>query len=347
MDAPDVISFLAAAEARRMRPITDDDELVRLAEDGKALPFFRISKDAMGRLRVEGGGHAGHDNEGRMPFVCDFVQRRVLPLLSTDPSVGSDGPFGPKAGRHGAERPAVCGTYRLELHDAYSYLPNAAEYENALSFGRARDARESVALFPDPYQMGDYGGLLTLADEVPWTLKSPVMFFAGTTTGDRAPEKNARIRACVWSLAHRDVSLFLITKVAQMGVEEACARVPDLRRTFHGHVPIREGHGFRYGVNIVGNTACWSRVPQILCSKSVMFHVRHADATWYYPALQEGVHFVGVDAVEDLPAKRAFCEGNPGFCQAVTLNANRFCHGFLDSSHAASYAAQLLGSWSF
>lgn len=322
MDAADAITYLAHAEAMRIRPVTDDEEMAEYAERGKALPYFTVRRDGMGRLTASGSGHAGHDNEERMPFMVDFLNRRVLPMV--DPAAN------------------VKGHYRIELHDSYSYLPNSGEYENALSFCRPRGATESVALLPDPYHIAGFGGLLSVRDSTPWDQKRSRMFFAGTTTGDRDPARNARIRACVWSLDHRDISEFYITNVAQMTAEHAAAAVPRFRETLRPPVPPDAHFRFRFQVNIVGNTACWSRVPMIMSSRCLMLHVRHADAMWYYPALQEGTHYVGVDGCDDLARVYAQCRGSDAWCQSVVANANRFAEAFFAPRRPESYAAQLL-----
>ena len=323
MRSTEVITHAAHAEARRLRPVHDDAELAALAEAGRALPTIRVFRNAEGRLDAEGRGHEGHDNAGRMPFVCDFLKERVLPLI--DPEVD------------------VRGAYRIELHDAYSYLPSRRPHVNALSFGRPKGGAESVALLPDPYQMADYGGLLSVRDAaVPWTSKAPVLFFAGTTTGDRDPTKNERIRACVWSLAHHDSARFYITNVAQMTLQDAVGRVPDLRAALRPAVPVADHFAFKYQVNIAGNTACWSRVPMIMASRCLMLELPQRDATWYSHLLSDGVHYVAADGLDDLLKKRAFCMANDAWCEQLTVNANRFVRSYLGSAQAAAYTAQLL-----
>jgi hypothetical protein len=323
MDARDLVCHLADAESRRVRPITDDDELASIAECGGALPYFTIFRRD-GRLEVGGHGHEGHDNEGRMAFVCDFLRTRVLPAVSQS---------------------NVTGSYRLELHDSYSYLPRRAEYDNALSFGRAKGARERVALFPDPYQMGDFGGMLSVRDVVDWSNKQPTLFFAGTTTGDRSPAANERIRACVWSLRHAEEAKMYITNVAQMDAAHAVSAVPDLRRVFRAPLAIEAHHAFRYQVNIAGNTACWSRVPMILGSRCLMVNLRQRDVTWYGPALREGTHFVEARDFEELLQRRRECEARgDAWCRQMTASANRFVGDFLGSTQAAEYIARLLES---
>ena len=320
----DTIVHLAHAEARRIRAITDPEEVVELAECGKALPYFRVSKGQDGALRAEGFGHQTHDNAGRMPFVCDFLNRRVLPMVDAEADVR--------------------GCYRIELHDAYSYLPCKAPHCNALGFARPAGARESVALLPDPYHMGEFGGMLLRArDPVPWAAKEPVLFFAGTTTGDRDPAKNERVRACVWGLGQgRDVARMHITNVAQMSPDALTSAVPTIRAAMHPPVPLEEHFRYRYQVNIAGNTACWSRVPMIMGSRCLMLDLPQPDVMWYSPLIQDGTHYVGASHLDDLLSKRAFCEANAGWCEHLTENARRFVASFMEARHAALYVTHLL-----
>ncbi len=321
MDVPGAIAYLAAAEARRVRPVRLDEA----AEGG--LPFIDVQRRrGGGGWEVRGGGHAGHDNAPRLPFLCDWLARRVLPLI--DPEAD------------------VSGAYRVELHDSYAYLPerrlHPARYDNAFTFARPAGAREAMALMPDAYQIEGLDGVLDARDEVPWAAKRPTLFFAGTTTGDRDPTRNARIAACLWARQHPDVARFSITSIAQMDAAQAMAAVPGLRDVLGPYVTLREHHAHRYQVNLAGNTACWSRVPMVLASRSLLLHVRHPDALWYYPLLREGVHYVGVESVPDLLAAREACEADPARCQRMVADANRFADDVLRSRHADAYMAMLL-----
>jgi hypothetical protein len=353
MDTGQAIEQLARAEARRTRPITDPEELDELdARVGRTVPAFRIVRAptgaGAGALRAEpapGREGRGHDNAERLPFVCDFLNRRVLPLLS---AYGDDGgdlfPSGAFGGRSGG---SLEGTYRVELHDSYTYLPGRAGYAEVLSFGRATDAEERrVALAPDPYHMGGFGGALGVAasDGVPWASKEPVLFFAGTTTGDRDPARNARLRACVWSLSRPDVSRMLITNIAQMSPDAILAAHPAIGGAFHAPVPLEDHFRYRYQANIVGNTACWSRLPMILSGRSLAVHVRHSDSMWYYPLLREGRHYVGAESVEgeDLLRALAFCRSYDRQCRAMVDEANALARDLFHPGAAATYLAALL-----
>jgi hypothetical protein len=340
MDTSSAIEYLAGSEGLRVKPLARLEDLAAAQRSDKALPWFRIeagqqgssssssSSASSGLAVTEMGGHAGHDNEPRLAHVCSFLQQRVLPLV----------------------RAPVAGYYRVELHDSYSYLPDSAQYRRAgaLTFSRPGGGgahQDAMALLPDPYQMGDYGGLLAARDTVSWAVKAPTLFFAGTTTGARRPRDNLRIRACVWARTQpRDVCSFSITNVAQMRSEDARAEwgAQAWDGVLGPPVPHEAHWRHRYQVNLVGNTACWSRVPMVLASNSLLVNVRHADATWYYPLLREGEHYVAVDTHEELPAMRRVLMTDDARSQEMVRAAHRFCAAHLTAQHAAQYTARML-----
>lgn len=329
MNTSDAIGYLARAEGRRIRPVRfEKGEGEEDQQCTPQVPWMSMDTDAMGRVRITGHGHAGHDNEPRMQFMTDWLTQRVIPLV--DPAV----------------RPLLRGRWNVELHDSYSYLPNAAAYRNCMSFARPAhaDASQSVAMIPDPYQIMDFGGIVGAAaqDSIPWAAKEPVLFFAGSTTGNRYPPLNARVQACIWSLDKPHDARFYITNVAQMSRIDLFSHLPRARQCISSPVSIPEHHKYRYQVNIVGNTACWSRVPMIMASQSLMVHLRHRDAMWYYPLLRDGTHFVGVDSLDDmLPLKRSL-EADPVRCTSIVRAANAFVQDTMMPHHADAYMAQLL-----
>ena len=321
MDTLELICHRARTEAKGYRRGTGASDV------DEKLPFFSITKTPQGqnakKYIVTGHNAQGHDNEPRMEFICDFLRHSVLPFISQECDVS--------------------GSYTIELHDSYSYLPNRDAYTNCLTFSRRRDDVH-MTLFPNPYQIGNYGnGQFNdlNADKVPWEQKLDTMFFAGSTTGSRDPLSNARIAACLWSLQHPQVSKFRITNVVQMSEELFRARVPRAQEILCEPVPLQENFKYKYLVNIAGNTCAWSRVPLIMSSKSLMLQMYHADIEWFYPMLIEGTHFMGC-AEHTLLSKRNFAISNPQLVQFIIANANRFSSTFLGRNQAALYAVSLL-----
>lgn len=345
MDLATAATYIARSEARRIRPlrsVEDLDEQDEAAFEGRRrLPAFRVdysTDPGRGRQLVAtplSGRDPGHDNAPRLSQVCDYLTSSVLPLVEPGCAAG------------------VRGHYRIELHDSYTYLPDRHAYDNVFSFGRDVDACErNVALLPDPYHMDNFGGgrlvSAASADPVRWQDKDPVMLFAGTTTGDRDPSRNARLRACAWAAGERSGSARMhITSVAQMSLADIQACYPQqvLASVFRPPVPLEEHFRHRWVANIVGNTACWSRVPMIMSSGSLMVHVRHKDATWYYPLLREGRHYAAAQSVEpeDLQRALSFCHSYDRQCKQMVSEANALARDLFGSTAVINtYACELL-----
>lgn len=324
----DSIHYLARAEARHYAPSRVVD-----TELNYRIPYLSIesvpgSSSESRKYRVIMNGHRGHDNEGRADFVCSFLRTSVLPYI--DPLLD------------------VSGFYPMELHDSYTYLSsdqkNHKTYRGVLTFSKDMTHTGPI-LFPDTFQLSAYGGLLGTKDVKTWETKKPSVMFAGTTTGSRDPACNDRIRACRWAL-ETDPSRFRfkITSIAQMILDPK--QLASLEPLMSKHITPQEQFDHRYIFNIRGNTCCWSRVPMILNSNSLMLNWRHADGTWYYPLLHEGTHYAGIENLEDLPTLVSKCENNPGWCNFLVQNANHFVRSYCKQFHAAAYARYLLEAMS-
>lgn len=324
----DTIGGLASKEATRVQKFRDceEEEGDRLDNDLPLVPLLHIRKGASGGWCVSSSGEKGHPNESRMPVVKQWMERDVFPLCL-----------------HGASMD-MTGTYRLELHDSYTYLPRAEDYRNILSFCRssAGTTGASVALLPDPYQACGYSGLLGAVDDIPWETKRPTVMFAGSTTGRVNPEENKRVMACIWALDHKPQTDFRISAVVQMRPYDIIRRMPVIRDIIAPHVSPQVQFQHRFLANIVGNTACWSRVPMVLRSSSVMFHMPHDDIAWYYPMMRAGVHYVECASHDAILQNRMTCMSDDAGCRHMTHEANTLYNSYLTREAAASYTLQLL-----
>ena len=347
MDSLDVIRYLANAEARNFRPLsessytdtdTDIDAIQEQEEqeqqeqeqeqqqEQQLVPCLRIRKSTENSKTYIADmlNYKGHDNEGRAPFVCSFLERDVLPHV--DPEIN------------------VSGLYPMELHDSYTYLNpllehNASKYRSVLTFSKDMSHRHTI-LFPDPYQIAGYGGMLGVSDTIDFDRKQDVMLFAGTTTGSRNPSENVRIKACLWALTRRPRYQFYISNIAQMSLSDMAEVIP--RDSLSAillprPVTLEEHHKQKYILNIQGNTCCWSRVPMIMNSQSLMINLKHRDGTWYYPLLQDGVHCVNVSGLDNLEDAYNKCASNPTWCKYMINNANAFVKRYCSKTHAAFY----------
>lgn len=325
MSVCDIISGLASTEATRIRKFRDgeEEESDRVEHGLPVVPLLHIGKGTVGRWSVCSSGESGHPNESRMPVIKQWLERDVLSLCDDK---GQD----------------LSGAYRLELHDSYTYLPRADEYQDVLSFCRSSTKYQSVALLPDPYQACGYSGLLGAVDDVPWKTKLPKIMFAGSTTGNIDPAKNSRVMACVWALDHKTDTDFRISAVVQMRPYDIIRRMPVITDIIAPHVSPQTQFKYKFLANIAGNTACWSRVPMVLRSGSVMFHMPHDDIAWYYPMMQAGVHYVECPSHTDLLQSRMRCLADDGGCRQMTKDANTLYDQYLTCEAAASYTLRLL-----
>lgn len=328
METQDAVRAIARYEGARLRPLRDDERDAHVSDTKEPL-LVHLRRDTNGSVCSTGSGHLGHDNEPRMQFLCDFLDRRVLPLLDPATSIGG-----------GVALP-------IELHDSFSYLSDAdhPRYKNCMVFSRPRDSC-CGALIPDPFHMASFGGLLDAArtDPVPWRSKESRLFFAGSTTGDRNPSRNERVRACVWALRQPPGSCdFRITNIAQMTREHLLESVPAVAHSIRPCVPVHDHFRYRYQVNIQGNTACWSRVPMIMSTQSLLVNLRHEDVMWYYPMMAPGTHFVQARGLDDMLGLRRWFDENAEEAVRITRNANAFARDVLASTDtAAIYLANFI-----
>ena len=322
MDAKAVIEYVAQAEAKAHSP--------RRASEADAIagvPYMEVVKGAASRYTVEMHGHKGHDNESRAPFMASVFRDHVLPGLDKDVDAS--------------------GLYPMELHDSYSYLDvdgpeMRKKYRGALTFSKDMSHRHAV-LMPDLYQLCGYSGLLDVKDTLDFASKKDAVLFAGTTTGSKNPLHNARILACRWAAARRPFYDFYITNVAQMTVDDIIRAYPtDADKIFHAPVSHQDHFQYKYVFNVQGNTCCWSRVPMIMHSQSLMINLEHPDGTWYYPLMRSGAEFVNVGSMDALPAAVAHCANNPAWCRELVKNANRFVADYCGQAQALHYLRSLV-----
>ncbi len=319
MNGIESIEWLGRAEGRKLVAVDSVDDLKQ------GIPYLHLFRGDDGRWRVTGHGHHAHDNADRMPFVCEYLQRRVLPNLR------------PQAD--------VQGYYNIELHDSYTYLPRSADdYDNVLVF--SKDARhDGPVLIPDPYQMANYGGGGVWNDPFKWENKKDVVVGAYTTTGDRDPVRNERIQTCVWSLRNKDPALsynLRVTRFAQMDREAALTAVPELRGACAAEPMTREQQArHKFILNIKGNTETWDQA-WMLSSRSVVLKKYHRDICWYSVMLHDRVHYVRCYDNDDITRNARYLLSNPREAQAIAENARAFVRRFLvPNDHAALYLTAL------
>ena len=334
MDEDAAIAYVARSEARNVVRRRDDDDASGV---DATIPLFRIKKDANNKYACKFVAGLTDDYTAgyRAPAYEHFFANNVLPYV--DPALD------------------VSGLYHLELHDSASKAAiETTDGHGAFTFGKDLEnvhAGRNRALLPDFYQILGYSrgrgvpSLIELKDGVAFQDKVPKVLFAGTTTGDMDPLKNQRVQACRWAYGvdptRAKYELYL-TSCRQIPPEEMYRKVPEAPHLFKDYVREEDHYRYRYILNVVGNTSCWSRVPLIMCSNSVMINLKHDQGGWYYPLMRSGVHFVNIPTIQDLPKAVEACEKNPAMCKVIAKNANLFAKKHFSVEVAAAYARILL-----
>lgn len=313
MNKYDTIRQLADGNSKRFRP-----QRMEEVQDQK-IPFFCIKRSAIDGYSIDMYGYERHDNAPRMPHYCNFILKHVLPNLAPEHD--------------------VTGAYQIELHDTYSYLNNDKNYDNALVFAKDMDDR-LPCLVPDPYMIDNYGGRLSLIDPYEHHAKQDKIVFAGVTTGDMDPSKNERLRLVDWSCKHRDFTDFKITKVVQMR-EDAIRNVySNIYDMIGAPLSQQAQYSYKYIMNIDGNTACWDRFMWIMNSKSLAMKYASKQMLWYYPLIQENIHYIGVD-LKTIQNQFMFYKSNVDQSKWMVSNANAFARDYANHLAALMYTTRL------
>lgn len=295
MNIQENIIYLAQSNARKCRPL-------RLEDVDTTIPYFSIEKNQFGKYEVLGFNYEHHDNAPRMNLWESYLRSMIFPNI--DPTVD------------------ISGYYNIELHDSYTYLNNGKDYKNVLTFAKFKDDFDPV-LIPDPYMICNYGNALSsIQDDLDWMKKANKVCFYGTTTGVRDPTKNERIDLCLWARDKRDYCDFYITKIAQMS-ESDCLKVDGFQNVYRPPVSIVDQLKYKYHLAMDGNT-CRFDVWYYKTNNIVMKY-QSKEMLWYYPLLQEDVHFVEVHK-HDLKNKMDFYNNNPQNAYCMIYNAKKMAN---------------------
>lgn len=320
MNKYDTIRQLADGNSKRFRPLRMED-----VKDQK-IPYFCIkrSSSANDGYAIDMFNYERHDNAPRMPHYCNYILKHVLPNISPEHD--------------------VTGVYQIELHDTYTYLKNDNNYDNALVFAKGFDDR-LPCLVPDPFMIDNYGGRLSLIDPYEHDDKQNKIVFAGSTTGSTDPSLNQRLRLCNWSMAHKNYTDFRITSVVQMREDIVRSVYSNLYDLIAPPMSQQAQYAYKYILNIDGNTACWDRLMWILNSKSLAMKYTSKETLWYYPLVQEGIHYIGVDA-DTMNKQFTYCQSNSNHVKWMISNANAFARDYANHLAALMYTTRLFENFS-
>ena len=271
IQADSVLSNIDAAardNARYIRPWRelserDDEPFQRRGSESEDYgDAIILQRRASGRYDVF-STHTSLYHYGLRPrVVCKFLQEKVLPLCTTN----------------------VSGCYRFCFDDIVS------DNENCLVFSKKQD--QSLALFPDLFQIADYTccswktQLASQPESVPFESKKPLCIFAGAATGgDPDILKNERVQACVWSASgNADVSSFTLSNLLSVwprAVADRALTAPIVDKIVGGHVSVHEQLAYQSVLSVDGNTAAWDRPVWVMGSQSVLLKKSSPYECWY------------------------------------------------------------------
>ena len=293
MNLQDSVIYLPQLNSRKCFPRREE-------EIDMSIPYFQVRKNDLGRYEVQSYAFDNHDNAPRMQLWETYLKGYIFPNI--DPSVD------------------ISGFYNIELHDSYTYLNNGKDYKNVLCFSKFKNDAAPI-LVPDPYMICNYGDMnSSINDDVDWNKKKNKVVFCGTTTGQRDPLQNERLKLCLWSLDKRDWCDFYITKVAQMNVEDIKAKIPQFSSIYREPLNVPEQLGYKYHLSMDGNTCRFDT--WYYKTNNVVLKYDSKEMLWYYPLLQNEVHYFDVNK-DNMKNKVDFLNNNPQHAYCTIYNAKK------------------------
>ena len=100
-----------------------------------------------------------------------------------------------------------------------------------------------------------------------------------------------------------------------------------------GLLPASTASNFKYCLSVPGHGYS-SRLRLLLASGCVVIHVRSPWNEFYMPLLKDGVHYVVVDKVEEIPTKLHELRADPAKTASIAANGVHFAHNEYAASRA-------------
>lgn len=225
--------------------------------------------------------------------------------------------------------------FSIGLHDAYY----ETDYVDIFVFSK-RQGLDGQILIPDLYAMAGYGGRLDTADNMRFEDKIRKAFFIGCTTGLCVPSENRRLRLCQWAHENSNHAECYISNVVQMSYDDVFRAFPKCPCFVRPPMHIQDQRQFQFLINMDGNTCAWDRLPWIMSSCSVAVKERTRNINWYYPLMQENMHYLGFTEFDEIPHLIATLEEDDA--KRIILNANQFVTDYLNLDAHMYYMANVL-----
>ena len=163
--------------------------------------------------------------------------------------------------------------------------------------------RDDTILIPDTDFLGTYGyresRLDFMVNSPPWSMRKPIAFWRGTTTGVRIEEAwQALPRLNLCALANQETTSSLfdvgVSSFAQVSKKEKNEIIAS--GYLRAYRPMSISNQYQYQIDIDGNTNAWAALFQKLLSGSVVLKVASPGnfRQWYYDQLIPWKNFVPV-----------------------------------------------------
>jgi hypothetical protein len=301
MNQIDTIKYLASVNSRSCYPKNLEDIDV-------SIPYFQIKKNNYDKYNIEGFGHIGHDNQDRMDYIINYLKNNIIPNVD--------------------KKCNLTGYYSIQLHDSYTYLNDNKNYKNVLTFSKFTDDNNPI-LIPDIYMISNWGNQLNNVQDPfkNWDDKNRRICMFGTTTGNRDPLLNNRIKTCLWSLNNRHFTDFYITNVAQMDIKKVVEKVPLFSNIFIKPVNINEQYKYAYQLIMDGNTCPFHCNSYFM--NSLTFKYKSPEMLFYYPILQNNTHYVSCN-IDNIETLFKYYENNKTEAINIINNANQFAKNWFN-----------------
>jgi hypothetical protein len=198
------------------------------------------------------------------------------------------------------------------------------------------DNRPNVFLIPDPRFLRTHGYRETREifeqRQIPWEERRPVAFWRGSTSGRPEPKDGGwralpRVRLCEIGRKRPELIDAAITEIVQVN-DDARDEIAS-SGLVAPRSPITDIQGYRYQIDIDGNSNSWPGMFQKLLSGSPILKVSspYGYQQWYYPRLKPWVHFIPVKSdLSDLVEKVEWLHANDGQAREIGERARALAH---------------------
>jgi len=240
-------------------------------------------------------------------------------------------------------------TFILSTHDAFN------EPYPVLTFSKRKQA--ITLLVPDFEALMDYQELhktdqTCLRKEIkeaskahPWHTKINKIFWRGSFTGGYF-NKNTyrslpRVKAVMYSSAYPEL---IDAKFIEKGpIDLEALAYFKAQKWVVPPIKPKDSLGYKYFLDIDGNSCCYSRTYWTLLSNSVVLKHESENIQWYYDLLEEGVHYIKIHQdFSNLLEVYTWLRTHDDEAQKIAINATNLVKNNLSNLDNKAYVYLLL-----